>query len=65
MAARDKAGLAVGYMDAMHGLCIKCHERQVQTDPDTFHRSFAECAYCHRDFDLSILRELEPSYNFV
>jgi hypothetical protein len=62
VAANDKRGLAVGYMDAMHDLCVKCHEREVQRDPDSFHRSFAECAHCHRDFDLSILWELEP-YN--
>jgi Ni/Fe-hydrogenase subunit HybB-like protein len=62
VAPEDKTGLAVGYMDAMHELCLRCHERQVQREPDSFHRSFAECAHCHRDFDLSILQELEP-YN--
>jgi len=60
VSAEEKKGLAVGYMDAMHNLCIKCHERQVQRDPVNFHRSFGECARCHRDFDLSLLREIEP-----
>jgi hypothetical protein len=58
--AKQKAGYAVGYMDAMHNLCIRCHERQVQQDPSNFHRSFAECAHCHRDFDLSLLEKMEP-----
>ena len=58
--AKTKAGYAVGYMAAMHNLCIKCHERQVQQDPQNFHRHFAECAHCHRDFDLSLLQEMEP-----
>jgi len=60
VSAEEKQGWAVGYMDAMHNLCIKCHEREVQRDPVNFHRSFGECAICHRDFDLSLLRELEP-----
>jgi hypothetical protein len=60
VSAEDQRGLAVGYMDAMHDLCIKCHERQVQREPERFHRSFGECAHCHRDFDLTILRDVEP-----
>jgi hypothetical protein len=57
---KEKTGLAVGYMDAMHNLCIKCHEREVQQKPEEFHRNFAECAHCHRDFDLSLLQDMEP-----
>jgi hypothetical protein len=64
VATEEKQGLAVSYMDAMHNLCIKCHEREVQRDPENYHRSFAECAQCHRDFDLTILKELEP-YNQI
>jgi hypothetical protein len=60
IAAKDRLGYAVGYMDAMHNLCIKCHERQVQQDPLNFHRSFAECAHCHRHFDLSLLKKIKP-----
>ena len=56
----DNSGFAVGYMDAMHNLCIKCHENQVRLHPAQFQRSFAECAQCHRDFDLSLLRGLGP-----
>jgi len=61
--AKEKAGYAVGYMDAMHNLCIKCHQRKVQEDPENFHRYFYECAQCHRDFDLSLLQEMEPYHS--
>ena len=43
-----KGTLAVGYMDAMHGQCIKCHtERkdQLERPNDNFDR----CTHCHRD----------------
>jgi len=42
-------GLAVGYMDAMHGLCITCHQQKVEENPLQYDRRFAECAHCHRD----------------
>ncbi len=45
-------GNAVGYKDAMHGLCVACHE---ELDPD-----LAECATCHRDKDAKQLRRLSP-----
>jgi hypothetical protein len=39
---------AAGYMDALHGLCISCHRRELQrgavTDPN-----FSRCGQCHRD----------------
>jgi Ni/Fe-hydrogenase subunit HybB-like protein len=44
-------GFAVGYMDAMHGLCITCHERELQENRVDRDSSFAECANCHRDVD--------------
>jgi hypothetical protein len=53
-------GYATGYMDAMHGLCIKCHEEQVETEPATYGAEFATCTSCHRDADGSRLRELAP-----
>jgi Ni/Fe-hydrogenase subunit HybB-like protein len=53
-------GYAAGYMDAMHGLCIKCHEEQVEKEPATYAAEFATCTSCHRDEDGSRLRELAP-----
>jgi len=38
---------AVGYMDAMHDLCITCHERSVQESPDNYSAELHTCAYCH------------------
>jgi Ni/Fe-hydrogenase subunit HybB-like protein len=53
-------GYAAGYMDAMHGLCIACHEEKVKTEPATYGANFAECTNCHRDSDGSRLRKLAP-----
>jgi len=38
---------AAGYVDAMHGLCVECHEDQVQTGA-VQDEGFAECATCHQ-----------------
>jgi hypothetical protein len=41
-------GVAVGYRDAMHGLCIDCHqraEREGKAKPDTI----TLCRWCHTD----------------
>ena len=53
-------GFAVGYMDAMHGLCIKCHEEKVEKEPATYGAEFARCTSCHRDTDDSELRQMAP-----
>ncbi len=53
-------GMATGYMDAMHKLCISCHEHQVKQDPDNYPASFAQCANCHRDIDAARLHEMKP-----
>jgi len=42
-------GFAVGYMDAMHGLCISCHEQELREDPERYAPDFADCIACHRD----------------
>jgi hypothetical protein len=38
--------VAVGYVNAMHGLCISCHTRMIESrkKPD-----LARCATCHRE----------------
>jgi hypothetical protein len=53
-------GYAKGYMDAMHGLCLGCHEQKVKTEPATYSTRFSECANCHRDTDGSRLRQMKP-----
>ena len=53
-------GFAAGYMDAMHGLCIKCHEEKVEKEPAVFDPEFARCTSCHRDANGSGLREMAP-----
>jgi hypothetical protein len=53
-------GFAAGYMDAMHGLCITCHEQTLAENPEQFDPAFAECANCHRDIDGSRFRQMKP-----
>ncbi len=53
-------GLAAGYMDAMHGLCIGCHEQKVKEEPATYEANFSTCTNCHRDTDGSRLRQMAP-----
>ena len=51
---------AAGYLDAMHGLCQKCHQKTVTTRPELT-ANFARCAACHQESDPDFLRRL-PSY---
>lgn len=53
-------GYAAGYMDAMHGICIGCHEEKVETEPATYGDEFSICTVCHRDGDGSELRQMAP-----
>jgi hypothetical protein len=45
-------GFAVGYMDAMHGLCVTCHEQTVAEGLVQVGEDFARCATCHHDLQL-------------
>ena len=38
---------AAGYMDAMHGLCVTCHE-EMQVTLSEPNENFARCTNCHR-----------------
>ncbi len=51
---------AVGYMDAMHDLCVSCHEQSVLEYPDRYSPDLARCAYCHAADRAIQLRELTP-----
>jgi len=41
-----RLGLAVGYVRAMHGLCVKCHEEKA-ADPSLNKPTLGQCATCH------------------
>jgi hypothetical protein len=56
----DRFNDAVGYMDAMHKLCIKCHEEQVSAEPGTYPPELADCRACHDVDQTERLRRLIP-----
>lgn len=51
---------AAGYMAAMHGLCITCHEQKLRGEPDKYCRNFADCGTCHRDINGKYFRRMSP-----
>jgi Ni/Fe-hydrogenase subunit HybB-like protein len=51
---------APGYMQAMHGMCIRCHRQTLSQHPELT-PDFARCTTCHRESDPDRLRQL-PSY---
>ena len=53
-------GVASGYMQAMHGLCLDCHQEKSATDPQGFPDEFGECLGCHRDAVDSAVQSLAP-----
>ncbi|MFH1745408.1 MAG: NrfD/PsrC family molybdoenzyme membrane anchor subunit [Planctomycetota bacterium] len=53
-------GFAPGYMDAMHGLCIRCHEQMSDEQPDVYGVEFSRCDFCHREFQDTDHRRLAP-----
>jgi Ni/Fe-hydrogenase subunit HybB-like protein len=53
-------GLAAGYMDAMHGLCVECHRQRQEGRPQEYRADFANCSTCHRDVDGALLRRMGP-----
>jgi Ni/Fe-hydrogenase subunit HybB-like protein len=53
-------GQAVGYMEAMHGLCITCHKQKPAEEPQKYRQGFDDCANCHRDIDGAQLRRMSP-----
>ena len=53
-------GFAPGYMEAMHGLCIGCHERLSAEDPERYGEEFGRCDVCHREFKDRDHRRMAP-----
>ncbi len=56
----DLKGIAPSYMDAMHGLCIRCHEQMSAERPEEFSTEFGRCDVCHREFQDTDHRRLAP-----
>jgi Ni/Fe-hydrogenase subunit HybB-like protein len=47
--AKDReTSMAPGYMDALHGLCIDCHEKE-KDKLEERNEDFARCSNCHRN----------------
>jgi len=53
-------GIAAGYLDAMHGLCIDCHEERMKLEPARHPPDFARCRNCHRNGSDETIRRLAP-----
>lgn len=53
-------GMAASYMNAMHGLCVTCHDKKAKEAPDTFGTWFKECSNCHRDTSRETLEKMAP-----
>ena len=51
---------APGYMQAMHGLCINCHEQKATENPGKYPSGFSDCGNCHRDISGSHFRLMSP-----
>lgn len=51
---------APGYMDALHGLCVECHERILAESPDAYPAELARCGTCHDPDRRGQLERLAP-----
>jgi Ni/Fe-hydrogenase subunit HybB-like protein len=54
--------MAPGYMDAMHTLCVKCHEETAAENTD-LGPDFGRCGTCHAESDITPLKSLSPYAN--
>ena len=52
---------APGYMDAMHGLCITCHEDERKKKPDGTPAGLERCGTCHDADRAGQLERMKPS----
>ncbi len=53
-------GVAPGYTDVMHRLCIECHKEKRAEQPEAFADAFGRCDGCHGIMDGSDLKASEP-----
>ena len=54
---------AASYKDAMHGLCVKCHEKRAKERPE-LGADFGRCATCHEGVDMAKFKKMEPYNEF-
>jgi Ni/Fe-hydrogenase subunit HybB-like protein len=57
--ASEKQILAPGYVQAMHKLCIGCHEEALEQDPG-LGEDFVRCGMCHYEDDMKSLSSRSP-----
>jgi hypothetical protein len=60
-APQDRWRRAAGYMDAMHGMCEKCHTNHHIATPDRFAENLARCDACHNAGHAEKLAAMRPS----
>lgn len=58
--AKELERFAPSYKQAMHELCITCHEEELRADPQAFPADLARCDSCHRIAPES-LENLKPT----
>jgi len=56
-------GDAVGYMDAMHSLCVECHEREALTPASQAPENLNQCRTCHDVDWREDVRRMMPQLN--
>ena len=56
---RKLVGIAPGYVDAMHGLCVRCHRQLAEQQPEKY-ADFDRCDVCHREFQDTDHRRMAP-----
>ena len=57
---RGQLGFVPSYMDAMHGLCVRCHENKAREEPSALPPTFTRCTHCHTGFDGAELERIGP-----
>jgi hypothetical protein len=60
-AAQPRWRDAPGYMDAMHGACIKCHTYRAQQQPDRYADLLFRCDTCHDTDNELVLSRMAPT----
>lgn len=51
---------AAGYMKAMHGLCVECHQKKAKEQPSRHPAALGRCAACHDSDLIPELQWVEP-----
>ena len=53
-------GIASSYMQAMHGLCLKCHEEQEKAAGKRYRMGISSCATCHKEEAAKLYAKARP-----